>query len=66
MCVKSGLEAVDTGCFDHIVGKAVLVCSNSFREGQPQFLPGEGHEDFLAVTPCLRVYCHCDLVDATW
>ena len=40
------------------------------EKGPPQFYPGEGCKDFLAVTPRLRVCCHSelgilDLVNAT-
>ena len=30
--VKTGLEADDTGCCDHIIMEAGLVCHNSLRE----------------------------------
>ena len=71
MGVKTGVEAADIGCCEHIIRVAVLVCHNSLREeGQPQFHTGDGHVDFLAVTPCLGVCCYCelgvlDLVNAT-
>ena len=72
MGIKTGVEAADIGCCDHIIiREAVPVCRNSLREkGPPQFYPGEGCKDFLAVTPRLRVCCHSelgilDLVNAT-
>ena len=33
----------------------------SEKKRRPQFRPGEDCEDFLVVTTCLRVCCHCEL-----